>query len=81
MALSDCPVCWDTPCTCGHMGYSAVPTNMKCETCKHFEAPTKEDPEYYRCSRHYGSDIWLREVDLDKFYCSEWKLNTIKKEN
>ena len=21
MALSDCPKCWDTPCTCGHMGY------------------------------------------------------------
>ena len=19
MALSDCPKCWDTPCTCGHM--------------------------------------------------------------
>ena len=18
MALSDCPKCWDTPCTCGH---------------------------------------------------------------
>lgn len=21
MSLSDCPKCWDTPCTCGH-GYS-----------------------------------------------------------
>ena len=24
MALSDCPKCWDTPCTCGHMGYTLV---------------------------------------------------------
>ena len=24
MALSDCPKCWDTPCTCGHMGYTTV---------------------------------------------------------
>jgi hypothetical protein len=24
MALSDCPKCWDTPCTCGHEGYSIV---------------------------------------------------------
>jgi len=22
MALSDCPKCWDTPCTCGYMGYT-----------------------------------------------------------
>lgn len=20
MALSNCPECWDTPCTCGHKG-------------------------------------------------------------
>lgn len=24
MALSDCPKCWDTPCTCGHMGYTTI---------------------------------------------------------
>lgn len=24
MALSDCPKCWDTPCSCGHMGYTLV---------------------------------------------------------
>lgn len=21
MAMSDCPRCWNTPCTCGYMGY------------------------------------------------------------
>ena len=27
MALSDCPRCWDTPCSCGYMGYTiqAIP--------------------------------------------------------
>ena len=24
MSLSDCPNCWNTPCTCGHMGYTTV---------------------------------------------------------
>lgn len=24
MSMSDCPKCWDTPCTCGHMGYTTV---------------------------------------------------------
>lgn len=24
MSLSSCPQCWDSPCTCGHMGYSLV---------------------------------------------------------
>ena len=24
MSLSDCPKCWNTPCTCGHMGYTTV---------------------------------------------------------
>lgn len=22
MSMSDCPKCWDTPCTCGYMGYT-----------------------------------------------------------
>ena len=24
MALSDCPKCWNTPCTCGYMGYDVA---------------------------------------------------------
>jgi len=24
MSLSDCPECWNTPCTCGHMGYTVL---------------------------------------------------------
>lgn len=25
MSWTDCPKCWDTPCTCGHEGYVLVP--------------------------------------------------------
>ena len=24
MSFSDCPLCWDTPCECGHYGYVVV---------------------------------------------------------
>ena len=24
MAMSDCPRCWNTPCTCGYMGYTVT---------------------------------------------------------
>ena len=24
MSMSDCPKCWNTPCTCGYMGYSVT---------------------------------------------------------
>ena len=25
MSMSDCPKCWNTPCTCGYMGYTVIP--------------------------------------------------------
>jgi hypothetical protein len=29
MSLSDCPKCWNTPCTCGHMFKSWSPKRLK----------------------------------------------------
>ena len=34
MSMSDCPKCWDTPCTCGFAGYKLVYDNQRCSTCK-----------------------------------------------
>lgn len=43
MSLSDCPKCWDTPCTCGHMGYETVPLGTKAELDKLKENTFKLD--------------------------------------
>jgi hypothetical protein len=28
MSFSDCPKCWDTPCTCGHMNEMSINERM-----------------------------------------------------
>lgn len=43
MSMSDCPRCWDTPCTCGYMGYTLIRHNGPSQYDKDNEKKALED--------------------------------------
>jgi len=70
MSLSDCPKCWDTPCTCGHqykfMQVERVQDIWNAVT-KHLIVRTGEDTIHWNARvMHAALDALLREVESEK---------------
>lgn len=69
VALSDCPECWDTPCTCskGHLGSKIYDyTKLKAEN-----AELKRKLELAKNQR----DAWIGECYKEDFGLREYTIN------